>query len=259
LPAAVVAQWASTVQAHYDINIGADEFVLVTTPAWKLQSSEMSLYVGKESSRQSTIALMAGKSEVRFGRIGDIGHPLYGSSNPPPATLLVKFPDAPLVRLRLDSRPEPTTHASRTLSSVVEMLTPTSFGGRHHALQLAVVEIGDEQFAVAARLNGSDMTPTDENNPVMTPPVPNPGSPVKPDAAQAGSTAPASSTASPAAPPANSSQGTSPKSDTQPAPRSFSFPPIPLLTVPRFAIPQTTDSGPTIPDPNAAPEGPRFE
>jgi hypothetical protein len=258
LPAAVAAQWASTVQARYDINIGADDFVIVTTPAWKLQSSEMSLYVGKESSRQSTIALMAGKSEIRFGRIGDLGHPLYGSSNPPPATLLVKFPDAPLVRLRLDSRPETTTNASTTLSSVVEMLTPTTFGGRHHALQLAAVEIGDEQFAVASRLNSSDMTPIEDTS-TMSPPVPNPGSTVKPDATQIGSTGPASSTASPAAPPASSSQGASPKSDTQPAPRSISFPPIPLLTVPRFAIPQTTDSGPTIPDPNAPLEGPRFD
>jgi hypothetical protein len=213
----------------------------------------MSLYVGKESSRQSTIALMAGKSEVRFGRIADIGHPLYGSSNPPPATLLVKFPDAPLVRLRLDSRPETTTNASTTLSSVVEMLTPTSFGGRHHALQLASVEIGDEQFAVAARLNGSDMTPTDDPS-TMSPPVPNPGSPAKPDPAPAGSTAPPSSITSPAAPLANSSQGAPAKSD-----RSFSFPPIPLLTVPLFASPQTTNSGPTIPDPHAEPEGPRFD
>jgi hypothetical protein len=258
LPAAVAAQWASTVQAHYDINIGADDFVLVTTPAWKLQSSEMSLYVGKESSRQSTIALMAGKSEIRFGRIGDIGHPLYGSSNPPPAMLLVKFPDAPLVRLRLDSRPEATTNASTTLSSVVEMLTPTSFGGRYHALQLAAVEIGDEQFAVASRLNSSDMTPIEDMS-TTSPPVPNPSSPAKPDPAPIGPTAPASSTASPAAPPTNSSPGASAKSDTQPAPRSISFPPIPVLSIPRFAIPQTTESGPTIPDPNAAPEGPRFD
>jgi hypothetical protein len=219
----------------------------------------MSLFVGKESSRQSTIALLSGKSEVRFGRIGDIGHPLYGSSNPPPATLLVKFPDAPLVRLRLNSRPETTTNTSSTLSSVVEMLTPTSLAGRHQALQLAAVEIGDEQFAVAARLNGSDRTPAEENNPAMNAPVPNPGSPVMPDLAPTGPAAAVSSTASPAAPPSNSSQGGSPKSDTQPAPRSFSFPPIPLLTVPRFAIPQTTSSGPTIPDPLAEPEGPRFD
>jgi hypothetical protein len=201
---------------------------------------------------------MAGKSEIRFGRIGDIGHPLYGSSNPPPATLLVKFPDAPLVRLRLDSRAEATTNASTTLSSVVEMLTPTSFAGRHHALQLAAVEIGDEQFAVAARLNGSEMTPTDDPSP-MSPPVPNPGSPAKPDPAPIGPAAPASSTASPAALPTNSPQGASAKSDPQPAPRSISFPPIPVLSIPRFAIPQTTDSGPTIPDLNAPLEGPRFD
>ena len=154
LPAAVAAQWAATVQARYDINFGADDFVLVTTPAWGLQASEMSLFVGKDSSRQSTIALMPGKSEVRFGRIGDVGHLFYGSSSSPPATLLVKFPDAPLVRLRLDSRSETASASSSTFSSVVEMLTPSSMAGRHQALQLATVEIGQEQFAVAARLSG---------------------------------------------------------------------------------------------------------
>jgi hypothetical protein len=262
LPTAVVAQWAATVQARYDINIGADEFVLVTTPAWKLQSSEMSLNVGRESSRQSTIALMAGKSEVRFGRIGDIGHPLYGSSNPPPATLLVKFPDAPLVRLRLDSRPEVTTNTSTTLSSVVEMLTPTSFGGRHHALQLASVEIGDEQFAVAARLSGPDRTPAEESNPVMTPPVPNPGSPSKPEVAPTPPMAPPTTTPStPAAASTNTSPGTAAESRTQSAPRPLSFPPIPVLTVPRFTIPQAinANSGPTLPDPQGPLEGPRFD
>ncbi len=185
LPAAVVAQWAATVQAHYDLNYGADDFVLVTTPAWRLQSSEMSLFVRNESSRQSTIALTPGKSEVRFGRIGEIGHPFYASSNPPSATLLVRFPDAPLVRLRLQSGPEPPKNtSSSSFSSVVEMLTPTSFTGRQQALQLAAVEIGEEQFAVAARMNGPETTPIDDGNAAMSPPIPNSAAPVKTEAPQ---------------------------------------------------------------------------
>jgi hypothetical protein len=262
LPAPVVAQWAATLQAHYDITFGADDFVLVTTPAWRLQSSEMSLIVGKDSSRQSTIALMQDKSEVRFGRIGDIGHPFYGTSNPPSATLLVKFPDAPLVRLRLDSRPE-TTNASSSFSSMVEMLTPTTFASRHQALQLAAVEIGEEQFAVAARLNRSAATAADDSS-SMSPPVPAAVSPAKSDTAPVGTTEPAPATAAPVpapAKPATSSSETSAENGAKPAPRSMSFPPIPLLTMPRFSIPHAinANTGPEIPDPQAPPEGPRFE
>jgi hypothetical protein len=235
LPAPVVAQWAATVQAHYDLNYGADDFVLVTTPAWRLQSSEMSLFVRNDSSRQS---------EVRFGRIGEIGHPFYASSNPPAATLLVRFPDAPLVRLRLQPGPEPPKNtSSSSFSSVVEMLTPTSFTGRQQALQLAAVEIGDEQFAVAARLNGLDTTPTDDGNAAMSPPTPNSASPAKTEAPQ-------STIASP---------GTPQDATTQPAPRLLAFPPIPVLTVPRFTSLHTTNAGPTLPDPQAPLEGPRFE
>jgi hypothetical protein len=259
LPAAVVAQWAATVQAHYDLNYGADDFVLVTTPTWRLQSSEMSLFVGNDSSRQSTIAIMPGKSEVRFGQFGEIGHPFYASSNPPMATLLVKFPDAPLVRLRLQPGAEPATNTSSSFSSVVEMLTPTAFTGRHQALQLAAVEIGDEQFAVAARLNGPDTTPADDSSTAASPPIPNASAPAKTDAPEP-TTAPASPAAStPLAAPTNASQGTAQDAATQPAPRSLSFPPIPMLTVPRFTSPHTINAGPTLPDPQAPLEGPRFE
>ena len=65
-PEAVVAQWASSVAAHYELNYGPDDFVLETTPLWGLQASEMSLVVRDESYRQSTIALTPGQSEVRF-------------------------------------------------------------------------------------------------------------------------------------------------------------------------------------------------
>jgi hypothetical protein len=256
LPAAVVAQWAATVQAHYDLNYGADDFVLVTTPSWRLQSSEMSLFVRNDSSRQSTIALMPSKSEVRFGRIGEIGHPFYASSNPPSATLLVKFPDAPLVRLRLQPGPEPAKNTSSTFSSVVEMLTPTSFTGRQQALQLAAVEIGEEQFAVAARMNGPETTAIDDSNAATSPPIPNSTAPAKTDSAPP-TTAPASAAASPTvAAPTNISQGTNPESAS---PRSLSFPPIPLLTMPRFTSPHTTNAGPTLPDPQAPLDGPRLE
>jgi hypothetical protein len=244
LPAPVVAQWAATVQAHYDLNYGADDFVLVTTPAWRLQSSEMSLFVRNDSSRQSTIALMPGKSEVRFGRIGEIGHPFYASSNPPSATLLVRFPDAPLVRLRLQPGPEPPKNtSSSSFSSVVEMLTPTSFTGRQQALQLAAVEIGEEQFAVAARLNGADTTPTDDASAATSPPTPNAAAPAKTEASQ----------------PTAASPGTTQDATTQPATRSIAFPPIPVLTMPRFTSVHTTNTGPTLPDPQAPLDGPRFE
>jgi hypothetical protein len=254
LPAAVAAQWAATVQAHYDINFGADDFVLVTTPAWKLQSSEMSLSVGNDSSRQSTIALSPNQSEIRFGRIGEIGHPLYGSSASPPAMLLVKFPDTPLVRLRLDSQPE-TQNASTTLSSVVEMLTPTTFSGRHPALRLASVEIGEQQFAVAARLAGPGAAATSDSSTVMTPPIPTVVSPGPAEAVAA----PTSGSQSAAAAPPNPAKDGADKS--APSTRPLSFPPIPLLTMPRFTLPSTINAttGPEIPEPNAQPEGPRFE
>jgi hypothetical protein len=222
----------------------------------------MSLNIGKESSRQSTISLMAGKSEIRFGRIGDIGHPLYSSSNSPPATLLVKFPDAPLVRLRLEPRPEAATNTSSTFSSVVEMLTPTSLGSRHQALQLAAVEIGEEQFAVAARLNGQVAAPVDDGSAAMNPPVPSATVPAKVDASQTSAPTPASTASSPPATAATSAAPVkSPENPAHPASRQLSFPPIPVLSVPRLVAPQMTDSnaGPDIPDPRAQPEGPRFE
>ena len=132
-----------------------------------LQASEMSLFVGKDSSR-ITIALMPGKSEVRFGHC-DVGHLLNvrpARRRPAPG----QVPRRPLVRLRLDSRSETTTASSSTFSSVVEMLTPTSIAGRHQALQLATVEIGQEQFAVAARLSGFETPQSDLQNAANTPP-----------------------------------------------------------------------------------------
>jgi hypothetical protein len=261
LPAPVVAQWAATLQAHYDINFGADDFVLDTTPAWRLQASEMSLSVGTDSSRQSTIALMPGKSEVRFGRIADVGHPFYGSSNPPPATLIVRFPDAPLVRLHLDSRPETATTASTTFSSVVEMLTPTSFPGRQQALQLAAVDIGDDQFPVAARLTGLDATQADDAGGAMIPPIPAAAGAPTLEAATTAPTLSAPPSPAAAAPATSSASASVPASRNPPAPRPLALPPLPLLTAPRFWPPQPVNaiSGPTIPDPQSQPEGPRFE
>jgi hypothetical protein len=255
IPGAVIAQWAATIDAHYDLNFGADDFVLVTAPAWRLQSSEMSLYVGKDSFRQSTIALMTGKSEVRFAQFAEIGHPFYASANPPSATLLVKFPDAPLVRLRLDSR-APVAANSSTGFSMVEMLTPSSYSGRHHQLQLAAVEIGQAQFAVVPRFNGATAvrTPVDDDAaasavvsaPVVSPPV---------------VSAPAETAAATPAAPAKTSREVAPEGASPAAPRSSWFPPIPLLTMPRFGSPHSSNSnvGPALPDPAAPLEGPSFE
>src|SRR5262249_24469285 len=113
-----------------------------------------------------------GKSEVRFAQFREIGHPFYASSNPPAATLVVKFPDAPLVRLRLDAR-TPVAANSSSGFSMVDMLTPSSYSGRHQQLQLAAVEIGPAPFAVASRLNGGAvvMDPVEDASPVTGPTV----------------------------------------------------------------------------------------
>ena len=128
LPESVVAHWISSLAARYELNYGPDDFVLETTPLWDLQKSEMSLIVGDESFRQSTIALTPGQSEVRFARICEVGHPLYATANAPAAALIVKYPESPLVRLRLEPQPE-SSGATSTLSSfpVVDFLTSASF------------------------------------------------------------------------------------------------------------------------------------
>ena len=172
LPEAIVAHWASSLAAHYELNYGPDDFVLVTTPLWNLQTSEMSLIVGDESFRQSTIALSPGQSEVRFARIGEVGHPLYASSNPPPALLIVKYPDAPLVRLRLDSRFEAGGTAPTVASfPVVDMLASASLTGRHQKLFLVSIRIGETEFPVSARLAGGIAAPSEDVDEPSTSPV----------------------------------------------------------------------------------------
>lgn len=152
LPEAVTAHWASSFSARYELNYGPDDFVLVTSPSWGLQASEMSLIVGNEAYRQSTIALLPDKSEVRFARVGEVGHPLYATSNPPPAVLIVKFPDAPMVRLKISPRAEvPARPASGIGLPVMSFLTSASFAGRHQDLYLASIEIGKTEFPVSSR------------------------------------------------------------------------------------------------------------
>ena len=126
--------------------------MLETTPLWDLQKSEMSLIVGDESFRQSTIALTPGQSEVRFGRICEVGHPLYATAKPPGATLIVKYPEAPLVRLRLEPQPE-SSGGTSTLSSlpVVDFLTSASFKTRPQKLVLVSVQIGEIEFPLSGR------------------------------------------------------------------------------------------------------------
>src|SRR5580704_1959250 len=163
IPDSVVAHWASSLTAAYELNYGPDDFALETTPLWNLQTSEMSLIVGDESYRQSTIALTGGQSEVRFARICEVGHPLYATSNPPPATLIVKYPDAPLVRLRLEASPEGAGSAS-TLASfpMVYFLTSATVKGRHQKLSLVSIQIGETQFRFSGRI-GVGFTPPNED------------------------------------------------------------------------------------------------
>jgi hypothetical protein len=150
LPEAVIVFWATSMSARYEINFGPDDFVLDTTPLWHLQASEMSLVVGDEAFRQSTIALLSGRSEVRFAKVAEIGHPLYAASNSPPVVLIVKYPGTPIVRVRLDYRAETARLAASF--PVVDLLTSGSFSGRRQNLSLASVEIGETEFPVAARL-----------------------------------------------------------------------------------------------------------
>jgi tetratricopeptide (TPR) repeat protein len=151
LPDALAAHLAASLGAHYDLNFGADDFVLVTVPAWQLQSSEMSLAVGEESHRQSTISLFPGRSDVRFARIGEIGHPLQGPARPPGAILTVKFPETPIVRLKLEPRPDLAASGPQSAFPVVERLASASLASRRLNLFLVGFEIGQTEFDISRR------------------------------------------------------------------------------------------------------------
>lgn len=245
LPEAIAAQWASSLAAHYELNYGPDDFVLMTTPLWNLQASEMSLVVGDESFRQSTIALTPGQSEVRFARIGEVGHPLYASSNPPAALLIVKYPDAPLVRLRLASRPEAGGMAPPGASfPVVDMLASASLTGRHQKLSLVSIQIGDTEFPVSARLAGASAAPSEDVDEPATPPNDVDASPAKPATQPAAkpATAGGSATAGPATPGVTTT-GPQPHPTTQPS--AVVELPVPRLLPPKLPVIQPMD-GPKL-------------
>jgi hypothetical protein len=227
LPEAVIAHWVSSLAARYELNYGPDDFVLETTPLWNLQKSEMLLIVGDESFRQSTIAITPGQSEVRFARICEVGHPLYASSKPPGALLIVKFADAPLLRLRLEPQTE-TSGGSTTLSSlpVVDFLTSASLKVRQQKLALVAVQIGETQFPLSGRRQSPLPTPTDEGEDTAAPAKTDSQAVAKP------ATTTAVPTSSPAVP------GTQP---TEPAPRPTTAPDLP---VPRLAPPKLPANGP---------------
>jgi hypothetical protein len=149
VPETLVGRLASSLAAHYELAFGPDDFVLITAPQWNLQSSEMSLIVGDEAHRHSTIALMPGRSEVRFARIGEFGHLLRGSAIPPNATLVVRYPGTPIVHLRLDRRAESASNGA-TLASfpVVDMFGTPPFSGRRYNLVLVSIEIGETNFPI---------------------------------------------------------------------------------------------------------------
>jgi hypothetical protein len=236
LPDAVVSHWVSSLAARYELNYGPDDFVLETTPLWDLQKSEMSLIVGDESFRQSTIALTRGQSEVRFARIGEVGHPLYASAKPPGAILIVKFPDSPLVRLRLEPQPE-SSGAGSTFSSlpVVEFLTSASVKPRQQRLALVSVQIGDTDFPLSGRIRTSLPVPTDDvEEPVATPAKPDSLPAVKPAATTA---APVSGPAIPGTPP------------TESAPRPTAVPdlPVPRVATPKLPVSQPVEGPKLIP------------
>jgi hypothetical protein len=221
LPDAVLAHWAASVSAHYELKFGPDEFVLDTAPLWNLQSSELSLIVGNEAYRQSTIALHGGKSEVRFAKISDIGHPYYPSSNAPAAVLVVKFPGAPIVRLKFDGRPEPPANLTASSSfGVVDLLSSTSISTRRQNLSLACVEIGETPFPIAAR-SGSHMIPAMDG-------VDTTGTP-------------GSSVSNADKPPA--ADGSTPAVPSAPVVPDL---PIPLLAVPKLPPVHTTLDGPKL-------------
>jgi hypothetical protein len=250
LPEAIMAHWVSSLSAHYELNYGPDDLVLVTTPLWNLQASEMSLVVGNESFRQSTIAMTPGQSEVRFARIGKIGHPLYASSNPPPALLIVKFPDAPLVRLKLDSRAENGgTVSAATTFPVVDMLASASLTGRHQNLFLTSVQIGEAEFPVSSRPANRTAVPGEEVEEPSTPQIEfDQPSTAKP-ATETGSTATGSPTAAASptavASPTAAGSSTVTKPEQTPHPSAVAEPPIPVLVMPKLPARPSMD-GPKL-------------
>jgi hypothetical protein len=245
LPESIVAHWASSLTAHYELNYGADDFVLETTPLWNLQTSEMSLVIGDESHRQSTIAITSGQSEVRFARFGDVGHPLYATSNCPAATLIVKYPDAPLVRLRLEARSEPGA-AAPALSSLpmVDFLTSASLKTRQQRLSLVSIQIGETEFPISARMAGSSLAPSDdvEEPSALSTEADSPAA-AKPTTTSNG---PAGGPAMPGTPP----MAAAPHPTTLPS--NVPLPPIPLLAPQKFP-PGGSRSGPSLEGPKLFP------
>jgi hypothetical protein len=77
--------------------------------------------------------------------------------------LIVKYPDAPLVRLRLEASPEGAGSAS-TLASfpMVDFLTSATVKGRHQKLSLVSIQIGETQFRFSGRI-GVGFTPPNED------------------------------------------------------------------------------------------------
>jgi hypothetical protein len=217
IPDAVVAQWTSSMAAQFELKFGADDFVLDTAPQWNLQASELSLVLGNEVFRQSTIAFLPGKSEIRFAGIGELGHPLNSGANAPPAVLVIKFPNAPILRLTFDSRSETAGNSTSSSLPVVDMLTSGSFSSRRHNLVLASVQIGNATFPVTYRAHPALIPESDADAPTF-------GITIDHPAASSASDEPKQSKAQASIPP----------------------PPIPMLSPPRFPSPSPSADGPKL-------------
>ena len=168
-----------------------------------------------------------------------MGHPLYATSSPPSALLIVKFPDTPLVRLRLDSRPETGLAAqARASFPMVDLLTSASAKSRQQKLSLVSIRIGETEFPVEARLTGETTIPSDaEVDPTAAPADVDSPSPAGPAASPASTASPVTGPSQTSAPPVTSSI------PAQPAPTGEL--PIPRLTLPKLPASQPID-GPKL-------------
>lgn len=149
LPAPVTAWLEESLDGCVDLKFGKDDFILRATPAWQLESAQVTLELAGRRFSQPRLVATETHLELHFARVAELGAPLSGRTLAEEPAVEVAYAEGPTLRLRLQRG---AAAASSARSYVIPPATARTerpvLPPRGGTLHIAAVESLESQVTV---------------------------------------------------------------------------------------------------------------
>ncbi len=171
LPKSLIEYLRSSMFGYPDLRFGRDDLVFVSAPGWQLSAAQISLQADGQTFNRPDRRSFRDRYEIRFRRILESGSPLKPSSQLPPATLTLRYPDAPRIRVHFQYSPPIPDQLTITASgaAAAKNVPLASLVRRSGSFRMTAIDVGETVLPLLPTMTAPDPVPVTTSEPAEKP------------------------------------------------------------------------------------------